>query len=134
MVASLLLPTDQKYWADSAVERLASEQDETAQQTLLSLLWFAQTDFADDEMAAFAKDATKPASSRALAAGFLAQEPNVPLLDQAEVLATSEDELRERRRRRQAAGLYFKDIMPTMQRDTMKISLKRRLAASEGAR
>lgn len=131
LVASLLLPIDQKYWADSAIERLSSEQDETAQRTLLSLLWFAQTDFADDELAAFVKDDQKPVSSRVLAAELLGRQPNVSVLDRTEVLAASEEELRERRRTRQAAGVYFKDLMATIHRDTMKILLKRRLAASD---
>ena len=133
LVASLLMKIDQKYWADSAVERLAAEEDPTAQATLLWLLWYAQTDFADSELAAFAKNSKKPASARALAQELVAREPNVPLLDRTEVLAASEDELRERRRRRQAGGVYFRNIMPTIQGDTMKILLKRRLAASEGA-
>ncbi|MEO5922542.1 MAG: hypothetical protein ABIR70_01820 [Bryobacteraceae bacterium] len=132
IVASLLLPTDQKYWADSAIERLPVEEDEMAQQTLLNLLWFAQTDFADVELEAFAKDPSKPSATRALAAGFRAQEPDLSSLDRVEVLANSEEQLREQRRQHQAAGIYFKNIMPTMQKDTMKILLKRRLAAADG--
>jgi len=46
------------------------------------------------------------------------------------VLTASEDELRERRRARQR-GRYFKEIMPLIQRHTMKILLKRRLTPSE---
>ncbi len=130
LVASLLLAIDEKYWADAAVERLASQEDETAQKTLLRLLWYVQSDFADAELAAFAKDSKKPTSSRDLAAELLAREPNLSALDRAEVLAVSEDDLHERRRRRQS-GLYFKNIMPTIERDTMKILLKRRLAAAE---
>ena len=77
LVAYLLMQIDQKFWADSAIERIASEEDPTGQQTLLRLLWYAQTDFADSELAAFAKNSTKPAPSRGLAQELLAREPRI---------------------------------------------------------
>ena len=43
----LLLPTDQDYWLQPAMDRLKTERDETAQKSLLLLLWYAQTDAAD---------------------------------------------------------------------------------------
>ena len=38
----LLLPTNQDYWLQSAMDRLRTEHDETAQKSLLLLLWYAQ--------------------------------------------------------------------------------------------
>ena len=46
----LLLPTDQDYWLQPAINRLRTETDETAQKSLLLLLWYAQTDAADQAM------------------------------------------------------------------------------------
>jgi hypothetical protein len=129
LVASLLLPIDEKYWVDAAIERLPSTEDETAQKTLLHLLWYGQSDFADSQLAAFAKDKKKSAASRTLAGELLAREPSLSALDRTEVLAATEAELRARRETRQR-GLYFRNIMPYMERDTMKILLKRRLASA----
>ena len=49
----MLLPTDPEYWTAAAIERLAFEKDETAQKSLLLLLWYAQTDAADAAIAKF---------------------------------------------------------------------------------
>ena len=130
LVASLLLLIDEKYWADGAIERLAAERDETAQKSLLKLLWYIQSDFADAELAKFADNPKKPAASRDLARELVSREPELSALDRAEALAESEEELRTRRRTRQR-GLYFKNIMPFMERDTMKILFHRRLAREE---
>jgi hypothetical protein len=43
----LLLPTDQDYWLQAAIDRLRAEQDQTAQKSLLLLLWYGQTNSAD---------------------------------------------------------------------------------------
>jgi len=50
----MLLPTDPAFWTTAAIERLAKEQDETAQKSLLLLLWYAQTGEADAAIAKFA--------------------------------------------------------------------------------
>jgi hypothetical protein len=59
----LLLPTDQDYWLQAAMDRLTTEQDETAQKSLLLLLWYAQTDAADQALSGFAIDALHCASN-----------------------------------------------------------------------
>jgi hypothetical protein len=132
LVASILLSIDEKYWGDGAIERLASEQDETAQRSLIRLLWYLQSDFADAELGRFGDDPKKPTSSRTLALELLAREPVISALDRTEVLTSTEDQLHESRRLRQAR-LYFKEMMPTLERDTMKILLKRRLSSAEAA-
>lgn len=43
----LLLPTDQNYWLQPALDRLKVEHDQTAQKSLLLLLLYAQTDATD---------------------------------------------------------------------------------------
>jgi hypothetical protein len=63
----LLLPTNQDYWLQPAIDRLKTEHDETAQKSLLLLLWYAQTDAADQTISAFAGDANKPSASRTYA-------------------------------------------------------------------
>src|SRR3984893_1956371 len=55
----LLLPTDMDYWLQPAMNRLKTERDETAQKSLLLLLWYAQTDAADQAMSTFAGDASQ---------------------------------------------------------------------------
>jgi hypothetical protein len=60
----LLLPTDQDYWLQPAIDRLKTEQDQTAQKSLLLLLWYAQTDAADHAVSAFAGDTSKPSATR----------------------------------------------------------------------
>jgi len=96
----LLLPTDQNYWFQPALDRLKTEQDETAQKSLLLLLWYAQTDAADHALSAFAGDASSPSVSRRYAQELLQRKDNVGLTLRAEALATSEASLRQKRRER----------------------------------
>ena len=130
LVISLLLAIDERYWGDSAIERLRSEQDETSMKTLLRLLWYLQSDFADAEMKRFAEDARNPSSARDLAAELISREPSVSDLDRVEVLNSSEEELHESRRRRQTR-LFYENMLPYIERDTMKILLKRRLVPAQ---
>src|SRR5438445_8139276 len=60
----LLLPTDQDYWLQPAMDRVKVEQDQTAQKSLLLLLWYAQTDAAHRALSACAGHASKPSASR----------------------------------------------------------------------
>jgi hypothetical protein len=93
----LLLPTDQDYWLQPTMDRLKSEQDETAQKSLLLLLWYAQTDAADQALSAFAGDASKPSLSRSYAQHLLHRKDNVGLVQRTEALAVSEASLRQKR-------------------------------------
>ena len=98
--------------------------------TLLRLLWYLQSDFADAEMKRFAEDARNPSSARDLAAELISREPSVSDLDRVEVLNSSEEELHESRRRRQTR-LFYENMLPYIERDTMKILLKRRLVPAQ---
>ena len=96
----LLLPTDQDYWLQPAVERLKIERDETAQKSLLLLLWYAQTDAADHALSAFASDANKPSASRTYARELVHRKDKIEAKQRAEALAETEASLRQKRRER----------------------------------
>jgi hypothetical protein len=96
----LLLPTEQSYWEQPAIERLAREPDETAQRSLLLLLWYAQTTPADHAIAGFAQDAAMPAASRTYAGELLQGKTGHRALKKTATLFTSEETLRKKRRDR----------------------------------
>jgi hypothetical protein len=96
----LLLPTDQRYWEQPAVERLATERDETAQRSLLLLLWYAQTASADKAIAAFAEDAGRPAAVRSYAQELLHAKGRIGASVRTRALLSSEESLRSKRRER----------------------------------
>jgi len=96
----LLLPTDMEYWLRPAINRLKTENDQTAQKSLLLLLWYAQTDAADQAMAAFAGDTSKPSVSRTYANELVHRKDKIGVKDRAEALVASEPSLRQKRRER----------------------------------
>jgi hypothetical protein len=102
-VIYMLLPTDPNYWLQPAIDRLKAEKDETAQKSLLMLLWYAQTDAADQAISAFAGDAGKPSASRTYAQDMLHTKDKVDLLERAKAAATTEASLRRKRRERLTA-------------------------------
>ena len=96
----LLLPTEQHYWLGPAITRLGIERDQTAQRSLLLLLWYAQTDTADKAVRNFAADSAKPAASRSSAQGLIARRGNLGPAQRAEAMGTTEESLRQKRRER----------------------------------
>src|SRR5229473_3545789 len=96
----LLLPTEQNYWLGPAITRIGRERDQTAQQSLLLLLWYAQTDTADQAVRDFAADSAKPAAVRSYAQGLIARKGNLAPAERAEALGTTEASLRQKRRAR----------------------------------
>jgi hypothetical protein len=94
----LLLPTDQKYWLGPAITRIGMERDQTAQQSLLLLLWYAQTDAADKAIRDFAGDSARPAALRSYAQGLIARKGSLGPAQRAEALGTTEESLRQKRR------------------------------------
>jgi len=96
----LLLPTDQNFWQQPAIDRLKTESDETAQRSLLLLLWYARTKGADQSLLAFASDASKPLSSRDYAKKLLGAKDKISMSARATALLSSEDSLRQKRRER----------------------------------
>ena len=96
----LLLPTEQNYWLGPAITRIGIERDQTAQQSLLLLLWYAQTDTADKAVRDFAGDPAKPAAVRSYAQGLIGRQGNLGPAQRAEALGTTEEALRQKRRER----------------------------------
>src|SRR3984893_3505153 len=96
----LLLPTDMDYWLQPAINRLKTETDETAQKSLLLLLWYAQTEAADKAVSAFAGDDSKPSVSRTYANERVHRKDKIAVKDRAEALVASEPSLRQKRRER----------------------------------
>src|SRR5260370_3487256 len=96
----LLLPTGQDYWLQPAIDRLKGESDPTAQQSLLLLLWYAQTDVADRAIAAFADDANQPSSSRTFARELVQRKDKIGLKQRTLALSSTEESLRRKRSER----------------------------------
>lgn len=99
----LLLPTDQNYWLLPAIDRLRDEHDQTAQKSLLLLLWYAQTDTADQAITNFVGDANKPSASRTYAQELFHRKDNIPLKQRTEAFTSTEAGIRQKRRERMKA-------------------------------
>jgi len=99
----MLLPTSDDYWLQPAVDRLKSERDETAQKSLILLLWYSQMDTADKAIASVAADASRSAGVRDYANQFLKAKEKVGAKQRAMALASTEASLRQKRRERMKA-------------------------------
>jgi hypothetical protein len=99
----MLLPADQDYWLQPAIDRLRTEADETAQKSLILLLWYAQTDAADQAIAAFAGDASKTAAAREYAKQIVQGKDKIGAKPRAEASQTTEAALRKKRQERMKA-------------------------------
>ena len=95
-----LLPTDQDYWVHPAMDRLRGERDQTAQKSLLLLLWYAQTDATDAAITAFGGDASKPSASRAYAQELVHRKDKIGARERTQAAASTEASLRQKRRER----------------------------------
>jgi hypothetical protein len=100
MLVYMLLPTDQDYWLQPGLDRLETEHDETAQKSLLLLLWYAQTDAADQAISAFAADASKPSASRTYAKELAGAQDKIGSKERTRAANSSEAEWRQKRRER----------------------------------
>src|SRR5271156_2703315 len=67
----MLLPTNQDFWIQPAIQRLHAESDVTAQKSLLLLLWYAQTADSDKALAEFSSDPSNPEASKTYASELL---------------------------------------------------------------
>ena len=99
----MLLPTEQDDWLQPAIDRLRTEADETAQKSLILLLWYAQTDAADQAIAAFAGDASKAAAAREYAKQIVQGKDKIGAKQRAEASETTEAALRQKRQERMKA-------------------------------
>lgn len=99
----MLMPTNQDYWLQPAIDRLQNESNQVAQKSLILLLWYAQTESADKAVAAFAADASKPAEVRDYAKQIIQAKAKIGMKQRAAAIAFSESSLRQKRRERMKA-------------------------------
>ena len=96
----MLLPTDQSYWLSSVIARLGSERDPTAMRSLLLVLWYAQTDGADQATRSFAADSGKPSAARSFAEELLRRQVTLSILERVMATFVPEASIRQWRRDR----------------------------------
>jgi hypothetical protein len=121
----LLLPTDGHFWMQPTIERLGTEKDETAQKSLLLLLWYAQDASADKAIAAFAADESKSETNRKLAKDFVQRKGiGTKITGEIASLGSSEDSLRKKRRERMKA--VSDEALIDLDRYTIAINAKRK--------
>jgi len=99
----MLLPANQDHWLQPAIDRLHVEKDQTAQKSVLLLLWYSQTDPADQAITAFAKDDRQPAASRTYAQELLHRKDEISLKNKAQAPFSSDASIRQKRRERMKA-------------------------------
>ena len=94
------MPTNQDYWFQPAIDRLKIERDETAQKSLILLLWYAQTNAADGAISAFAADTSKSSMARDYTQKIMQNKDKIGAKQRAEALALTEASLRQKRHER----------------------------------
>ena len=99
----MLLPTNQGYWLQPASDRLRNERNEAAEKSLILVLWYAQTESADEAIAAFAADPSKPVGARDYAKQIIHAKDKIGAKERAEALAFSASSLRQKRQERMKA-------------------------------
>jgi hypothetical protein len=99
----ILLPTDQNFWLQPAIDRLHTENDLTAQKSLLVLLWYAQTPASDKAIADFAADSAKPKIATAYAGELMSREAHANPEPAPKAGTNTEASLREARKARMNA-------------------------------
>lgn len=120
----LLMPTDQDYWLQPAIDRLKTESEQTAQKSLLLLLWYAQTDNADTAIAAFAGDTSKPSISRTYARELLNRKNQISVKER--MLASNVTEISLRQKRRDALKAVSDEALSDLDNDTLMLMAKRK--------
>jgi hypothetical protein len=120
----MLLPTSQDFWLQPAIARLRAEKDETAQKSLLLLVWYAQTPESDKAVLDISADTTKPAALRSGANTLAHRKDAVNPKDAAVATTSTEASLREDRRKRMAA--VSDEALDDLDEYTAKIIAKRK--------
>ena len=120
----MLLPADQGFWLAPAIDRLRKESDETAQKSLLLVIWYAQTPESDNAITEFSADSSKTSASRAYANQLANSKDKISRAIRAAAASSTEQSLRAARRERMKAvsdeALYDLDDY------TLKIIAKRK--------
>ena len=96
----MLIPTDQAFWLAPTIERLHTEKDDTAQKSLLLLLWYAQTAESEKAIAAFATDTSKSTSFRSHANELAHRKDKIGQAIRTAAASSNEQSLRDARRQR----------------------------------
>ena len=113
----MLLPTNEDFWIQPAIDYLLAESDVTAQKSLLLVLWYAQTPASDKAIVNFSADASKPQASRDYAIELVRRNKEGSAKMGATAAKTSEESLRQARRERMKAvsdeALYDLDSYTT---------------------
>ena len=99
----MLLPTNQDFWVQAAIERLRAETDVAAQKSLLLLLWYAQAPDSDKAIQAFSTGPNKSQASKDFANELVHRKDNIGSGGGAPGSAQSEESLRQARRERRKA-------------------------------
>lgn len=120
----MLIPTDPSFWVGPAIVRLQAEKDETAQKSLLLLLWYAQTPESDKAITEFSDDSSKTGSSRSFANELAQSKDKVSQTIRAAAASSSEESLREARRQRMKA--VSDEALSDVDDYTVKIIAKRK--------
>src|SRR5579884_1770915 len=120
----MLLPTNPDYWLQPAIDRLRSERDETAQKSLILLLWYAQTNAADQAIATFAADATRPAVARDYAKQFQQAKDKLGAKQRLAAFALTEASIRKKRQERMKA--VSDEALIDLDNYTMMLAAKRK--------
>lgn len=85
----MLLPTSEDFYIQKAINRLARDINETAQESLLRLLWYTATDVGDKTIAEVAQDSSTSAATQKVVSALLSlskeiasqSEPPIHLLE-----------------------------------------------------
>jgi hypothetical protein len=120
----MLLPTNQDFWLQRAIERLRGEKDVTAQKSLLLVLWYAQTPESDKTIADFSTGTERPSASIAYANGLIQREASVARKASGKASHASEEALRKARRERLKA--VSDEALYDLDEYTIKIIAKRK--------
>jgi hypothetical protein len=98
----MLLPTNQDFWVQPAIEHLRAETDVTTQKSLLLLLWYAQTPDSDKAIQEFSTAPAKSQASKAYANELVHRKDSMGRKDAAGA-SEGENSLRQARRERMKA-------------------------------
>jgi hypothetical protein len=123
-LVTMLLPMDVDKWVGEAIKQLQVETNTTSLRSLLLVLWYAQTDTADQAIQTFAASAAKPTASRAVARELMARDQIVNRIPAAEIPADTEAALRTKRR--EAMKAVSDEALHEVERLTALILSKRK--------
>ena len=120
----MLLPTNQGYWLQPALDRLQTEKNETAGKSLILLLWYAQTDDSDQAMAAFVEGRGNPRGAVDFARQILMTRTQIDEKYRSAAQQLSEDSLRNKRSERMKA--VSDEALSDLDDYTMMLAAKRK--------